>query len=84
MTVSNATDAGLLKDDHPLDKPSNLGNWPNYAVVAILIGGLAYVGYSLTQDLTSSVAVPWILLGLALVTALDLNSSTAFMTRQTL
>jgi PiT family inorganic phosphate transporter len=78
MTVSNATDASLLKGEHPLDKPSSLGNLPNYAVIAILIAGLFYVGYSLTQDLTSAVAVPWILLGLALVTALGFEFVNGF------
>ena len=78
MTLSNATDAGLLKSEHPLEKPKSLGNLPNYAVIAILIAGLFYVGYSLTQDLTSAVAVPWILLGLALVTALGFEFVNGF------
>jgi inorganic phosphate transporter, PiT family len=78
MTLSNATDAGLLKSEHPLEKPKSLGNLPNYAVIAILIAGLFYVGYSLTQDLTSAIAVPWILLGLALVTALGFEFVNGF------
>jgi inorganic phosphate transporter, PiT family len=78
MTVSNATDASLRSAEHPLDKPSSLGQWPNYAVVAILLGGLFYVGYSLTNDLTSSVAVPWILLGLALLIALGFEFVNGF------
>ncbi|MEK1887981.1 MAG: inorganic phosphate transporter, partial [Phyllobacterium sp.] len=64
--------------DHPLEKPKSLGNLPNYAVVAILIAGLTYVAWSLTQDLTSAVAVPWILLGLALVTALGFEFVNGF------
>lgn len=64
--------------DHPLAKLGKLGNLPNYAVVAIFIGGMFYVGWSLTQDLTSSVAVPWILLGLALVTALGFEFVNGF------
>jgi PiT family inorganic phosphate transporter len=83
MTLSNATDAGLLKSEHPLEKPKSLGNLPNYAVIAILIAGLFYVGYSLTQDLTSAVAVPWILLGLALVTALGFEFVNGFTIPQT-
>lgn len=78
MTVSNATDARLLKGEHPLEKPNSLGNLPNYAVIAILIAGLFYVAWSLTQDLTSAVAVPWILLGLALVTALGFEFVNGF------
>lgn len=78
MTVSNATDASLRGAEHPLDKPSSLGLWPNYAVVAILLAGLVYVGYSLTNELTSSVAVPWILLGLALLIALGFEFVNGF------
>jgi hypothetical protein len=78
MTLSDATDAGLLQSEHPLEKPKSLGNLPNYAVAAILIGGLFYVAWSLTQDLTSAVAVPWILLGLALVTALGFEFVNGF------
>ncbi|MGH6862036.1 MAG: inorganic phosphate transporter, partial [Phyllobacterium sp.] len=78
MTTSDTTDSGLLNGAHPLATPGKLGSWPNYAVTAILVGGLAYVGWSLTQDLTSSVAVPWILLGLALVTALGFEFVNGF------
>ncbi|MEP7455827.1 inorganic phosphate transporter [Phyllobacterium sp. SB3] len=78
MTITSTTDTGPIGADHPLGKPGKLGNLPNYAVVAILIGGLFYVGWSLTQDLTSSVAVPWILLGLALVTALGFEFVNGF------
>ncbi|WP_448149309.1 inorganic phosphate transporter [Labrys miyagiensis] len=63
---------------HPLEKPSTLGNWPNIVVVLILLGGLGYVCYALAADLTGAVAVPWILLGLALLIALGFEFVNGF------
>ena len=45
---------------------------------AIVLGGLIYVGYALSQDLIGAVAVPWILLGLALVIALGFEFVNGF------
>ena len=50
--------------DHPLDRPSSIGSWFLPAFGLLVLGGLVYVGYALSRDLASAVAVPWILLGL--------------------
>ena len=63
---------------HPLEKPSSLGSWPNIVVALILLGGLGYVCYALAADLTGAVAVPWILLGLALLIALGFEFVNGF------
>ncbi|WP_413991681.1 inorganic phosphate transporter [Labrys okinawensis] len=63
---------------HPLEKPSAFGNWPNIVVALILLGGLGYVCYALAADLTGAVAVPWILLGLALLIALGFEFVNGF------
>ncbi|WP_448954130.1 inorganic phosphate transporter [Labrys neptuniae] len=63
---------------HPLDRPSSLGNLPNIVIALILLGGLGYVCYALAADLTGAVAVPWILLGLALLIALGFEFVNGF------
>ena len=54
------------------------GKWFLPAFGVIVLGGLAYVGYALSQDLTGAVAVPWILLGLALLIALGFEFVNGF------
>ena len=66
------------RSGHPLEKPNVLGNWPNIVVALILLGGLGYVCYALAADLTGAVAVPWILLGLALLIALGFEFVNGF------
>ncbi len=66
------------KSGHPLDRPSSLGNLPNIVIALILLGGLGYVCYALAADLTGAVAVPWILLGLALLIALGFEFVNGF------
>ncbi|MGV2126683.1 inorganic phosphate transporter [Agrobacterium vitis] len=63
---------------HPLDRAHGSGKWfmPVFAVV--LLVGLGYIGYALGQDLTSTVAVPWIFLGLALLIALGFEFVNGF------
>ncbi|PRH84065.1 anion permease [Labrys okinawensis] len=66
------------RSGHPLDRPSSLGNLPNIVIALILLGGLGYVCYALVADLTGAVAVPWILLGLALLIALGFEFVNGF------
>ena len=73
-----ASEVGIPRPEHPLDRPSLLGKWFMPLFGAIVVGGLIYVGYALSQDLTSAVAVPWILLGLALVIALGFEFVNGF------
>lgn len=63
---------------HPLDRPSALGKAPNIVVALILLGGLGYVCYALAADLTGAVAIPWILLGIALLIALGFEFVNGF------
>lgn len=44
----------------------------------VLVCGLGYVAYALARDLTTAVAVPWILLGLALLIALGFEFVNGF------
>ncbi len=55
-----------------------LSKWflPLFALV--LVCGLGYVAYALGRDLTTAVAVPWILLGLALLIALGFEFVNGF------
>ena len=66
------------RSGHPLDRPSSLGNLPNIVIALILLGGLGYVCYALVADLTGAVAVPWILLGIALLIALGFEFVNGF------
>jgi PiT family inorganic phosphate transporter len=64
--------------EHPLGRPSSLGNvfLPIFAV--ILVAGLGYVGYALNNELTVARAVPWIFLILALLIALGFEFVNGF------
>ncbi|MER8521319.1 inorganic phosphate transporter [Mesorhizobium sp. M1076] len=75
-----SSEAGIPRPEHPLDRPNGTGKWFLPAFAVIILGGLAYVGYALSQDLTSTVAVPWILLGLALLIALGFEFVNGFLT----
>ncbi|MCM2449190.1 inorganic phosphate transporter, partial [Agrobacterium vitis] len=68
----------ITSASHPLDRPHGTGKWflPVFGVVLLL--GLGYIAYALGQDLTSAVAVPWILLGLALLIALGFEFVNGF------
>jgi PiT family inorganic phosphate transporter len=63
---------------HPLEHRSAIGKYflPIFAI--ILIAGLGYVGYALSQDLESAASVPWFLLGLALLIALGFEFVNGF------
>ena len=73
-----ASEVGIARPEHPLDRPSPIGKWFMPLFGAIVLGGLIYVGYALSQDLVGSVAVPWVLLGLALVIALGFEFVNGF------
>ncbi len=78
MVDVTSSEIGIPRPEHPLEGPSMVGKWFMPVFLAIVIGGLAYVGYALSQDLTSAVAVPWILLGLALLIALGFEFVNGF------
>lgn len=63
---------------HPLHSSNSAGKWflPLFALV--LVCGLGYVAYALARDLTTAVAAPWILLGLALLIALGFEFVNGF------
>ncbi|MFT3691468.1 inorganic phosphate transporter [Paenirhodobacter sp.] len=64
--------------DHPLEGPSHVGKWflPLFAV--ILVGGLIYIFRSLGGELENERAVPWLLLGIALLIALGFEFVNGF------
>ncbi|MDE1992608.1 MAG: inorganic phosphate transporter, partial [Rhizobiaceae bacterium] len=63
---------------HPIHSSGGGAKWflPLFGVV--VLAGLAYVAYALGRDLTSATAVPWILLGLALLIALGFEFVNGF------
>ena len=63
---------------HPLHS-SSAGKWFIPVFLLILLVGLGYVAYALGRDLTeAAAAVPWILLGLALLIALGFEFVNGF------
>ena len=74
--VSN--DFGVPRPEHPLDRPNTTGKWFLPLFGAILLAGVGYIGYALSADLTSALAVPWILLFLALLIALGFEFVNGF------
>ena len=62
---------------HPLHS-SSAGKWFIPVFLLILLVGLGYVAYALGRDLTEASAVPWILLGLALLIALGFEFVNGF------
>ncbi|WP_421425142.1 inorganic phosphate transporter [Agrobacterium rosae] len=72
--------AGKLRTEpvpHPLEN-SGAGKWFIPVLAIVILGGLAFVGYALAQDLTTAAAVPWLLLGLALLIALGFEFVNGF------
>lgn len=73
-----SSESGVPKSEHPLDRPSVTGRYFMPLFFAIVVAGLGYVGYALSQDLTHAIAVPWILLGIALLIALGFEFVNGF------
>jgi inorganic phosphate transporter, PiT family len=64
--------------NHPLDRAGGSSKWFLPLLIVVLLGGLGYIAYALGRDLTSAAAVPWILLGLALLIALGFEFVNGF------
>ena len=78
MVDVTSSQMGIPRPEHPLEGPSKAGKWFMPVFLAIVLGGLIYIGYALSQELTSAIAVPWILLGLALLIALGFEFVNGF------
>jgi PiT family inorganic phosphate transporter len=63
---------------HPLHHSNSAGKWFLPVFGLVVVCGLGYVGYALARDLTAAVAVPWLLLGLALLIALGFEFVNGF------
>ncbi len=74
--VSNSSEGG--NTNHPIHGASGSTKWflPIFGI--LVLGGLAYVGYALGNDLAEAATVPWILLGLALLIALGFEFVNGF------
>lgn len=64
-----SSEAGIPRPDHPLNR-SGGAKWFLPAFGVLVLVGVIYVGYALSQDLAVAKTVPWILLGIALLIAL--------------
>ena len=64
-----SSEAGIPRPDHPFEQ-SGGAKWFLPAFGVLVLAGLIYVGYALSQDLAIAKTVPWILLGIALLIAL--------------
>ena len=77
--MTDATASGHDSSNyHPLEHPSKIGKWFMPIFLVILVAGLGYVGYALSQDLKMASYVPWALLGLALLIALGFEFVNGF------
>ncbi len=63
---------------HPLHHSNSSGKWFLPVFGLVVVCGLGYVAYALARDLTAAVAVPWLLLGLALLIALGFEFVNGF------
>jgi len=59
-----SSEAGIPRPDHPLNQ-SGGAKWFLPAFGVLVLVGVIYVGYALSQDLAVAKTVPWILLGIA-------------------
>ncbi len=77
--MADVTNETIHRDheNHPLHG-SGSKKWFLPAIILLLVAGLGYVGYALGRDLTSVAAVPWIMLGLALLIALGFEFVNGF------
>ncbi|WFP77886.1 inorganic phosphate transporter [Mesorhizobium sp. WSM4906] len=72
-----SSEAGIPRPDHPLEQSSS-AKWFLPAFGVLVLVGLIYVGYALSQDLAIAKTVPWILLGIALLIALGFEFVNGF------
>src|SRR5499433_2339253 len=69
--------SGIPRPQHPLDRKGN-ATWFLPVFGAIIVAGIIYVGYALSQDLAAAESVPWLLLGVALLIALGFEFVNGF------
>src|SRR5882724_10738863 len=72
-----SSEAGIPRPDHPLNQ-SGGAKWFLPAFGVLVLVGIIYVGYALSQDLAVAKTVPWILLGIALLIALGFEFVNGF------
>jgi len=72
-----SSEAGIPRPDHPLEQSAG-ARWFLPAFGALVLVGIIYVGYALSQDLAIAKTVPWILLGIALLIALGFEFVNGF------
>ncbi|CDX34559.1 phosphate transporter, low-affinity [Mesorhizobium sp. SOD10] len=72
-----SSEAGIPRPDHPLEQ-SGGAKWFLPAFGVLVLAGIIYVGYALSQDLAIAKTVPWILLGIALLIALGFEFVNGF------
>lgn len=72
-----SSEAGIPRPDHPLEHSSG-AKWFLPAFGVLVLVGIIYVGYALSQDLAVAKTVPWILLGIALLIALGFEFVNGF------
>ncbi len=78
-TVSESTMTLPGAAPHPLLDQQRPGIVSTLLLIAIVLGGLTYIGYQLVQDVSSSVAAaPWVLLLLAVLIALGFEFVNGF------
>jgi inorganic phosphate transporter, PiT family len=72
-----SSEAGIPRPEHPLDQ-SGGSKWflPAFGVLVLI--GLVYIGYALSNDLAIAKTVPWFLLGIALLIALGFEFVNGF------
>lgn len=72
-----SSEAGIPRPEHPLDH-SGGAKWFLPASGVLVLVGIVYVAYALSQDLAVAKTVPWILLGIALLIALGFEFVNGF------
>jgi len=77
MSEAASTGPSGLVREHPLDGTGET-KWFLPAFGAVVLAGILYIGYSLSQDLAAAKSVPWILLGIALLIALGFEFVNGF------
>ncbi|MBB3540166.1 MULTISPECIES: inorganic phosphate transporter [unclassified Rhizobium] len=77
MTIVQGEEHRHDRASHPLEGRS-AARWFLPVFLILLLAGLGYVAYALGPELTSAAAVPWILLGIALLIALGFEFVNGF------